>query len=70
MSNPLNYTALMKTVRYKLEHGNAKLVSAARIDLRRVDATTEKDIARQKNEDNAEAMHDAAQLVQPKRCSK
>ena len=53
----------MKTVRTKMDVNNPKVKPAGRIDTKRVDATTEVDIAQQQAEDDADAMLDAAKFA-------
>ena len=53
----------MKTVRMKIEVGDPATRQVGRIDVRRVDATTEDDLARQQAQDDAEAMADAAKFA-------
>ena len=53
----------MKTVRMKIDVLNPTGKSSGRIDPRRVDATTEADIARHKAADDADAMLDAAKFA-------
>lgn len=53
----------MKTMRYKLEQDKTTLAAAARINQRKVDATTELQISRQKAEDDLEALQDAAKFA-------
>ena len=53
----------MKTVRMKIEVGDPATRPVGRIDVRRVDATTEDDLARQQAQDDAEAMADAAKFA-------
>jgi putative transcriptional regulator len=54
----------MKTVRMTIDSKVPKTLAKARIDEKRVDATTEQDIARHQAEDEAEAMQDAARFAQ------
>lgn len=49
----------MKTVRVKIEPGRGN----ARVDLARLDATSEADVARQAAQDDAQAQQDAAQFA-------
>ncbi len=53
----------MKIMRYKLEQDKTTLAAAARINQRKVDATTELKISRQKAEDDLEALQDAAKFA-------
>lgn len=53
----------MKTMRYKLDQDKTKLAAAARIDRQKFDSTTESQIARQKAEDDSEALQDAARFA-------
>ncbi|MDA3919429.1 MAG: helix-turn-helix domain-containing protein [Salinisphaera sp.] len=53
----------MKRMRVTIDSASAAVQAGGRIDLVRVDATTEKDIAAQKAVDEAEAMQDAASFV-------
>jgi hypothetical protein len=53
----------MKTVRMKIDVLNPTGKLSGRIDPRRVDATTEADIARHKAADDADAMLDAAKFA-------
>lgn len=53
----------MKTVRMTIDVKKSDAKAGGRIDKERVDATTEADIARQKAEDQAEAMLDAAKFA-------
>jgi putative transcriptional regulator len=53
----------MKTVRMTIEVRSPKAKSAGRIDARRVDATSQADIARHKAADEADAMLDAAKFA-------
>jgi putative transcriptional regulator len=53
----------MKTVRMTIEVRNPKAKPAGRIDARRVDTTSQADIARHKAADNADAMLDAAKFA-------
>lgn len=53
----------MKTVRYRLEKDKRQLVAASRINQRKFDTTTEQEIARQKTQDDAEALQDAANFA-------
>ena len=53
----------MKIMRYKLEQDKTTLAAAARINQRKVDATTELQISRQKAEDDLEALQDAAKFA-------
>jgi putative transcriptional regulator len=59
----------MKTMRIKVDLNNAQTWPKGRINLAKVDATTEDDIKRQQKEDDADAMKDAAPLARPKPCS-
>ena len=53
----------MKTVRMKIDPAAQPSMTFGRIDVARVDATTEADIAQQIAEDEAEAMQDAAKYA-------
>ncbi len=53
----------MKTVRMTIDLKKPAAKSAGRINARRVDATTDADIAKHKSADDAEAMRDAAKFV-------
>lgn len=53
----------MKTVRVTIDPAVPATLASGRIDLARVDATTEADIARQAASDEAEAMQDAAKFA-------
>ncbi len=53
----------MKTVRMKIDVLNPTGKTSGRIDPQRVDATTEADIARHKEADDADAMLDAAKFA-------
>jgi len=53
----------MKIMRYKLEQDKTTLAAAARINQRKVDATTELKISHQKAEDDLEALQDAAKFA-------
>ncbi len=53
----------MKTVRVTIDPRNPATLPAGRIDEARVDATTEKTIARQAASDDAQAMRDAARFA-------
>ena len=53
----------MKTVRLKVDLSRPATLPKGRIDRRRLDATTEADLAVQQAEDDAEAMQDAARFV-------
>ena len=53
----------MKIMRYKLEQDKTTLAAAARINQRKVDATTELKISRQKADDDLEALQDAAKFA-------
>jgi putative transcriptional regulator len=53
----------MKTVRMTINAQNPKLKPVGRIDARRVDATTEAEIARQQQADELDAMLDAAKFA-------
>ncbi len=54
----------MKTVRAKIDPGHPASMLAGRVDMARVDATTEADIARHMAEDEAQSMQDAALFAQ------
>lgn len=54
----------MKTVRTKIDPGHPAARPTGRVDMARVDATTEADIARHMAEDEAQAMQDAALFAQ------
>lgn len=53
----------MKTVRVKIDPADPATLPAGRVDLKRLDATTEEDIARQQAADDAEAMQEAAKFA-------
>ncbi len=53
----------MKTVRASLDPANPAALPKGRVDKRRLDATTESDIARQQRADAAERMRDAAKFT-------
>ena len=53
----------MKTVRVKINLARAGSLPKGRLDKRRLDATTEKDIVLQKKADDADAMLDAAKFA-------
>lgn len=53
----------MKTVRVTIDPGNPSTLPKGRIDKARVEATPEKDIARQAASDDAQAMQDAARFA-------
>ena len=53
----------MKIKRYKLEGDKARLATVARFNQRKFDATSEQEIARQKAQDDAEALQDAAKFA-------
>jgi putative transcriptional regulator len=53
----------MKTVRVTIDVSDPAVKPVGRIDARRVDATTEEDLARQQAQDDAEAMADAAKFA-------
>ena len=53
----------MKTVRMKIDFQQPRAKSVGRIDARRVDATTEADIAKHKAADDSAAMLDAAKFA-------
>jgi putative transcriptional regulator len=53
----------MKTVRMKIDVQQSKAKSIGRMDARRVDATTETDIAKHKSIDDSAAMQDAAKYA-------
>lgn len=53
----------MKTVRMSIDLENAKAKRVGRMDPRRVDATTETDIARHQAADEADALLDAAKFA-------
>lgn len=53
----------MKTVRVTLDPGHPATLPKGRIDKARVDATTEKDIARHAADDDAQAIQDAARFA-------
>ena len=54
----------MKTVRHKIDLPRPATVPAGRVDIARVDATTEADIARHIAEDEAQSRQDAALFAQ------
>ena len=53
----------MKTVRMKIDVQNPAAKPIGRINAKRVDATTESEIARHRAEDDANAMNDAAKFA-------
>ena len=53
----------MKTVRIKIDVQKSKAKSVGRLDVRRVDATTQTDIARHKASDDSSGMQDAAKFA-------
>lgn len=53
----------MKTVHVKIDLNNAASLPKGRVDKRRLDKTTEQDIARQQAADEAQALQDAAQFA-------
>lgn len=53
----------MKTVRISVDLRERSTLPNGRVDRRRLDATTESDLAAQQAEDDAEAMQDAARFV-------
>lgn len=53
----------MKTVRMKIDVQSPGSMPIGKIDVKRVDATTEADIAKQQAEDDANAMLDAARFA-------
>ncbi len=53
----------MKTVRMKIDVQNPAAKPVGRINAKRVDATTESEIARHQAEDDANAMNDAAKFA-------
>lgn len=53
----------MKTVRMKIDVQNPSAKPVGRIDVKRVDATTEADIAKHQAEDDASAMLDSAKFA-------
>jgi putative transcriptional regulator len=53
----------MKTVHVKISPANRADIPKGRVDLNRLDATSEKDIALHKAADDAEAMQDAAKFA-------
>ena len=53
----------MKTVRVKIDPTTPASLARGRIDPRRVDATTEQEIARQQAADDTEALQDAARFA-------
>ena len=54
----------MKTVRIKIDSSHSPAMPVGRVDMARVDATTEADIARHIAEDEAQSMQDAALFAQ------
>ena len=54
----------MKTVRHKIDLPRPASIPAGRVDIARVDATTEADIARHIAEDEAQSRQDAALFAQ------
>jgi len=53
----------MKTVRVKIDPTVPSSLAGGRVDLRRVDATTEQEIAQQQAADDAEVLQDAARFA-------
>lgn len=53
----------MKTVRVSVDFHQPSTLPKGRVDRRRLDATTEADLALQQAEDDADAMQDAARFV-------
>ncbi len=53
----------MKTVRVKVDLSRPATLPKGSVDRRKLDATTEVDLANQQAEDDAEAMQDAARFV-------
>jgi len=53
----------MKTQRVKFDPTGRTAIPAGRVDERRLDATTEEDIARQQEADDAESMQDTARFA-------
>ncbi len=53
----------MSTVRAKVDLSRPTTLPKGRVDRRKLDATTEADLAIQQAEDDAEAMQDAARFV-------
>ena len=53
----------MKTMRIKVDLNNAQTWPKGRVNLAKVDGTTEDDIKRQQKEDDADAMKDAAKFA-------
>ena len=53
----------MKTVRMKIDVLSPGAKPVGRVDVRKVDATTEADITRHQSEDDADAMQDAAKFA-------
>ena len=53
----------MKTVRVRIDPADPKTLKIAKVDLARVDATTEEEIQAQIEEDEKEAMMDAARFA-------
>ncbi len=53
----------MKTVRVSVDFRQPSTLPKGRVDRRRLDATTEADLALQQAEDDADAMQDAARFV-------
>lgn len=53
----------MKMRRVKIDPGTATEIPQGRVDKRRLDATTEEDIERQRQADEAELMQDAARYA-------
>ena len=54
----------MKTVRVKIDPSHSALMLVGRVDMARVDATTEADIAQHIAEDEAQSVRDAALFAQ------
>jgi putative transcriptional regulator len=53
----------MKTVRMKIDVLNPQIQASGRVDLQRVDATSEEDITRHMVQDDAETMMDSARYA-------
>ena len=57
----------MKTTRVKIDPGQPATLPVGRVDKRKLDATTERDIALHLKVDSAEALQDAAKFARPVR---
>lgn len=56
------YVPIMKTVRMKVDLQNPASFPKGRVDHKKLDRTTEEDLAKQQAADDAEAMQDAARF--------